>query len=102
MNGRQVISPKAREGHGERTASALCFPICFSITVSDLDRAMEFLEPVLDFLGYTEHERGSNSGEFPFGVGGYYAVYFLAPPDNLKFEYVHMPALARFYGGQSS
>jgi predicted enzyme related to lactoylglutathione lyase len=34
----------------------------FSITVSDLDRAMEFLEPVLDFLGYTEHERGSNSG----------------------------------------
>jgi hypothetical protein len=41
-------------------------------------------------------------GEFPFGVGGYYAVYFLAPPDNLKFEYVHMPALARFYGCQSS
>jgi glyoxylase I family protein len=29
-------------------------------------------------------------GEFPFGPGGYYAVYFLGP-DNLKFEIVHMP-----------
>ena len=28
--------------------------------------------------------------EFPFGPGGYYAVYFLGP-DNLKFEVVHMP-----------
>jgi glyoxylase I family protein len=32
-------------------------------------------------------------GEFPFGIGGYYAVYFLGP-DGLKFEVVHMPALA--------
>ena len=30
-------------------------------------------------------------GEFPFGVGGYYAVYFRGP-DDLKFEIVHMPA----------
>ena len=29
-------------------------------------------------------------GEFPFGPGGYYAVYFLGP-DRLKFEIVHMP-----------
>jgi catechol 2,3-dioxygenase-like lactoylglutathione lyase family enzyme len=29
-------------------------------------------------------------GEFPFGPGGYYAVYFLGP-DNLKFEVAHMP-----------
>jgi glyoxylase I family protein len=29
-------------------------------------------------------------GEFPFGVGGYYAVYFRGP-DGLKFEVVHMP-----------
>ncbi len=29
-------------------------------------------------------------GEFPFGPGGYYAVYFLGP-DKLKFEVVHMP-----------
>ena len=29
-------------------------------------------------------------GEFPFGVGGYYAVYFRGP-DDLKFEIVHMP-----------
>ncbi len=33
-------------------------------------------------------------GEFPFGPGGYYAVYFLGP-DNLKFEFVHMPLLER-------
>jgi catechol 2,3-dioxygenase-like lactoylglutathione lyase family enzyme len=135
-----------------------------SVTVSNLDTAMEFFEPWLDFLGYTYHERGTNSGtrvainlnpsttiafniweakggladhpfnvyepglhhialnadshrrvdemadlvrrlggeildgpgEFPFGVGGYYAVYFLGP-DALKFEFVHMPALADFY-----
>lgn len=29
-------------------------------------------------------------GEWPFGPGGYYAVYFLGP-DRLKFEFVHMP-----------
>lgn len=28
--------------------------------------------------------------EFPFGPGGYYAVYFRGP-DRLKFEVVHMP-----------
>lgn len=31
-------------------------------------------------------------GEFPFGIGGYYAVYFRGP-DGLKFEVVHMPLL---------
>ena len=36
-------------------------------------------------------------GEFPFAVGCYYAVYFLGP-DGLKFEFVHMPTLADFYG----
>jgi glyoxylase I family protein len=136
-----------------------------SVTVSELDSAMQFFEPWLDFLGYTYHERGENSGtrvsinlnphttiafnvweakgdlanhpfkvyepglhhialnadshqrvdemaelvrslggeildgpgEFPFGIGGYYAVYFLGP-DSLKFEFVHMPALAEHYG----
>jgi glyoxylase I family protein len=29
-------------------------------------------------------------GEYPFGPGGYYAVYFVGP-DRLKFEVVHMP-----------
>jgi catechol 2,3-dioxygenase-like lactoylglutathione lyase family enzyme len=29
-------------------------------------------------------------GEFPFGPGGYYAVYFRGP-DRLKLEVVHMP-----------
>ena len=35
-------------------------------------------------------------GEFPFGPGGYYAVYFLGP-DRLKFEIVHMPVAERNY-----
>lgn len=136
-----------------------------SITVSDLDSAMAFFAPVLELLGYTDHEWGHSSGtrltinlnpgagiafniwqakgelarhkfevyepglhhvafnadsharvdeltelvgrlggtildgpgEFPFGLGGYYAVYFLGP-DGLKFECVHMPALAAHYG----
>ena len=33
-------------------------------------------------------------GEFPFGPGGYYAVYFRGP-DGLKFEVVHMPLAER-------
>jgi hypothetical protein len=33
-----------------------------SITVSDLDDAMRFFAPLLDLLGYVEHERGYNSG----------------------------------------
>jgi catechol 2,3-dioxygenase-like lactoylglutathione lyase family enzyme len=132
-----------------------------SITVSDLDAAMAFFGPVLDFMGYVDREWGQASGtrltininpdlgaafniwqakgaladhpfevyepglhhiafnadtysrvdemaalvrslggtildgpsEFPFAVGGYYAVYFLGP-DKLKFEFVHMPTLA--------
>jgi hypothetical protein len=28
--------------------------------------------------------------EYPFGPGGYYAIYFLGP-DRLKLEIVHMP-----------
>lgn len=36
-------------------------------------------------------------GEFPFGIGGYYAVYFLGP-DGMKFEFVHMPAMAQMFG----
>jgi glyoxylase I family protein len=139
-----------------------------SITVSDLDEAMSFFEPLLDLLGYVDHERGRHSdtrlainlnpavniafnvweakgdmgrhrfevyepglhhvafnadshervdevadlvralggtilegpGEFPFGSGGYYAVYFLGP-DGLKFEIVHMPALAAHYAAAS-
>jgi len=35
-------------------------------------------------------------GEFPFGPGGYYAVYFLGP-DRLKFEVVHMPLAEHRY-----
>ena len=33
-------------------------------------------------------------GEYPFGPGGYYAVYFLGP-DRLKFEFLHMPLAER-------
>lgn len=35
-------------------------------------------------------------GEFPFGPGGYYALYFLGP-DRMKFEIVHMPLAERNY-----
>jgi glyoxylase I family protein len=35
-------------------------------------------------------------GEFPFGLGGYYAVY-IRGPDGLKLEFVHMPELERLY-----
>lgn len=35
-------------------------------------------------------------GEFPFGAGGYYAVYFLGP-DRVKFEVVHMPLAEQRY-----
>jgi glyoxylase I family protein len=35
-------------------------------------------------------------GEFPFGPGGYYAVYFLGP-DRMKFEIVHMPLAEKTY-----
>jgi glyoxylase I family protein len=131
-----------------------------SITVSDLEAAMTFFRPLLEFLGYTigaiqydgsaaarltvnlngmngtavnvweakpgladhpfevyepglhhiafnaaHHEQVDQlaaliptiggtllegPGEYPFGPGGYYAVYFLGP-DRLKFEVVHMP-----------
>jgi len=33
-------------------------------------------------------------GEFPFALGGYYAVYFRGP-DGMKFEVVHMPLAKR-------
>src|SRR5262245_18441615 len=33
-----------------------------SITVSNLDEAMKFFEPMLDLMGYTHRERGHNSG----------------------------------------
>ncbi len=36
-------------------------------------------------------------GEWPFGPGGYYAVYFLGA-DRLKFEVVHMPLAERRAG----
>jgi catechol 2,3-dioxygenase-like lactoylglutathione lyase family enzyme len=131
-----------------------------SITVRDLEAAMRFFGPLLEFLGYTpgkiEHYAPAQSrltvnlnaangiafnvweakpgladhafevyepglhhvawnvgrheqvdavaklvpeiggtllegpGEYPFGIGGYYAVYFLGP-DRLKFEVVQMP-----------
>ena len=40
-------------------------------------------------------------GEFPFGPGGYYAVYFLGP-DRLKFEVVHMPIAEQSYRAMMS
>ncbi len=36
--------------------------------------------------------------EFPFALGGYYAVYFLGP-DRIKLEFVHMPELERAFEG---
>ena len=135
-----------------------------SITVSDLEAAMSFFRPLLEFLGFavgaieyyapaqtsltvnindrngvafniwqgkpglTDHpfevyevglhhvafnvalhdqvnevarlipriggEILEGPGEYPFGPGGYYAVYFLGP-DRLKFEVVHMPLAER-------
>lgn len=35
-------------------------------------------------------------GEFPFGPGGYYAVYFRGP-DRMKFEVVHIPLAEQRY-----
>ena len=35
-------------------------------------------------------------GEFPFALGGYYAVYFRGP-DRMKFEVVHMPVAEERY-----
>jgi catechol 2,3-dioxygenase-like lactoylglutathione lyase family enzyme len=131
-----------------------------SITVKDLDAAMRFFRPLLEFLGYGvgepfRHSSGETRltvnlnekngvafnvweakpglgdhlfevyepglhhvafnvarheqvdrvaalvptiggtllegpGEYPFGPGGYYAVYFTGP-DRLKLEVVHMP-----------
>jgi catechol 2,3-dioxygenase-like lactoylglutathione lyase family enzyme len=33
-----------------------------SLTVSNLDEAIEFFDPWLDFLGYTDRERGNHAG----------------------------------------
>ncbi len=35
-------------------------------------------------------------GEFPYDSAGWYAVYFLGP-DRIKFEVVHMPAMAKLH-----
>ena len=134
-----------------------------SVTVSDLEAAMEFFRPFLAFLGFSvgeimeyppaqsrltvnlneangvafnvwqakvehafavyepglhhvafnveRHEQVDEvaalvprigglllegPGEYPFGPGGYYAVYFTGP-DGLKFEVVHMPLAERRY-----
>jgi predicted enzyme related to lactoylglutathione lyase len=82
-----------------------------SLTVSDLPEAMKFFGPLLKFLGYARHEQVDQAlelvrslgaeivdgpGEFPFGAGGYYALYFLGP-DRMKFEIVHMPLAERNY-----
>ncbi len=48
----------------------------------------------VDAVARLVRERGGEildgPGEFPFGLGGYYAVYFRGP-DRLKLEVVHMP-----------
>jgi len=137
-----------------------------SITVTNLDAAMTFFRPFLEFLGYTvgeiefyapaqsrltltinpangvafniweakpgladhpfevyepglhhvafnaeRHEQVDEMaalvpkiggtllegpGEYPFGPGGYYAVYFTGP-DRLKLELVHMPLAEQRY-----
>jgi hypothetical protein len=65
-----------------------------SITVSDLDEAMKFFRPLLEFLGY---DIGQVIQDLPYGgPDGWYAVYFLGP-DRLKFEVVHMPAAEKTY-----
>jgi catechol 2,3-dioxygenase-like lactoylglutathione lyase family enzyme len=56
----------------------------------------EQVDAVLDLVGSLGGQILDGPDEFPFGPGGYYAVYFLGP-DELKFEVVHMPlAEARF------
>ena len=50
----------------------------------------EQVDQVHELVRELEAEVLDGPGEFPFGLGGYYAVYFRGP-DRLKFEVVHMP-----------
>jgi catechol 2,3-dioxygenase-like lactoylglutathione lyase family enzyme len=56
----------------------------------------EQVHAAFDLLGELGAEILEGPDEYPFGPGGYYALYFLGP-DRLKFEIVHMPiAEARY------
>ncbi|HTO68993.1 MAG TPA: VOC family protein [Myxococcota bacterium] len=54
----------------------------------------EQVDGVLQLVRELGGEILDGPGEFPFGPGGYYAVYFRGP-DRLKFEVVHMPIAER-------
>lgn len=56
----------------------------------------EQVDEALDLVRSLGAEILDGPGEFPFGPGGYYALYFLGP-DRLKFEIVHMPLAERNY-----
>ncbi len=50
----------------------------------------EQVDKVRDLVSALGGDILDGPAEFPFGPGGYYAVYFRGP-DRLKFEVVHMP-----------
>ena len=87
--------------------------ISFNIWQAKMDHPFEVYEPGLHHVAFNvqRHEQVDAAfelvrslgaeildgpGEFPFGPGGYYAVYFLSP-DRLKFEIVHMPLAEQNY-----
>ena len=59
----------------------------------DVDRVHALVNRIGGKVGGTVLD---GPAEFPFGLGGYYAVYFTGP-DGIKFEVVHMPGLERAY-----
>jgi glyoxylase I family protein len=59
-------------------------------------RRHEQVDQALELVRSLGAEILDGPGEFPFGPGGYYALYFLGP-DRLKFEIVHMPLAERNY-----
>ncbi len=85
----------------------------FNIWQAKMDHPFEVYEPGLHHVAFNvqrhdqvdaacelvrslDAEILDGPGAFPFGPGGYYAVYFLGP-DRLKFEIVHMPLAERNY-----
>src|ERR1700688_2989318 len=92
--------------------------IAFNVWQAKMDHLFEVYEPGLHHVAFNvqRHEQVDAAcelvrslgaeildgpGEFPFGPGGYYAVYFLGP-DRLKFEVVHMPLAEQRYREMNS
>jgi glyoxylase I family protein len=104
------IFPDERSGHDLTVNLNLANGSALNIWQAEprlADRPFEVYEPGLHHVAFNveKHEQVDAAheplrslggeildgpGEFPFGPGGYYAVYFRGP-DRLKFEVVHMP-----------